>query len=193
MRPTKPKQTFDPRLSLAKAGKGKKRTDYHKNRSSSLRATPDTPSSIYRKAKSSSPLSPSRVIFRTTEMIAITNAPFIHCPQCGSNNFRCSQVRNTSETLKSILGILPFRCLRCSERFCASIWSLNAARYARCPKCLRMDLSTWAEEFYRPALGTRMLLRIGATRYRCEFCRCNFASFRLCRRRFSRHRRESAI
>src|ERR1700685_306517 len=31
MKPTKPKQTFDPKLLLAEAGKGKKRTDYHKN------------------------------------------------------------------------------------------------------------------------------------------------------------------
>jgi hypothetical protein len=75
------------------------------------------------------------------------------------------------------------RCLRGSERFCASIWSLHAARYARCPKCLRMDLSTWTEEFYRPASGTRMLLRTGAT-LSMEISRCNFASFRLCGRSF---------
>jgi DNA-directed RNA polymerase subunit RPC12/RpoP len=125
-------------------------------------------------------------------MIAVINASFIQCPHCGSSSFRSSQVRSTSEKFKSVFGIMPFRCLRCSERFCSSIWNLHAARYARCPKCLRMDLSTWAEEFYRPALGTRMLLRIGATRYRCDFCRCNFASFRPCRKRFSRDRLESA-
>ena len=31
MRPTKPKQTFDPKLFLSEEGKRKPRTDYHKS------------------------------------------------------------------------------------------------------------------------------------------------------------------
>jgi hypothetical protein len=30
-----------------------------------------------------------------------------------------------------------------------------------------------------------MKLRLGATPYRCDFCRCNFASFRACKERYS--------
>jgi len=57
-----------------------------------------------------------------------------------------------------------------------------------------MELSTWSEQFYLAPLGTRLYLRMGATPYRCEFCRCNFASFRPCKERFSwRRRREAAI
>ena len=48
-----------------------------------------------------------------------------------------------------------------------------------------MELSTWSEQFYIPPLGTRLYLRLGATPYRCDFCRCNFASFRPCKERFS--------
>ena len=38
-----------------------------------------------------------------------------------------------------------------------------------------------------------MFLRMGATPYRCEFCRCNFASFRRCKEKFSWRKRRQAI
>lgn len=56
-----------------------------------------------------------------------------------------------------------------------------------------MELSTWSEQFYIPPLGTRLYLRLGATPYRCDFCRCNFASFRRCKERFSWRKRRQAI
>jgi len=118
---------------------------------------------------------------------------FIRCPSCGSSSLRSSKIRGAKERFKSFFGITPFRCRQCSERFSAPIWNLRAARYARCPKCLRMELSTWSEQFYLAPLGTRLYLRIGATPYRCEFCRCNFASFRPCKERFSWRRRREAI
>ncbi len=92
-----------------------------------------------------------------------------------------------------MLGILPFRCRQCENRFTAAIWNFSGIRYARCPKCLRMDLSTWSEQYYNPTRKTIILLRLGATPYRCDACRCNFASFRACKERFSwRRRREQA-
>ena len=44
-----------------------------------------------------------------------------------------------------------------------------------------------------PPLSTRLFLRMGATPYRCEFCRCNFASFRRCKEKFSWRKRRQAI
>jgi hypothetical protein len=95
--------------------------------------------------------------------------------------------------VKSFFGFLPFRCRQCSERFSSTIWNLRFARFARCPKCLRLELSTWSEQFYIAPLSTRLFLRMGATPYRCEFCRCNFASFRRCKERFSWRKRRQAI
>jgi hypothetical protein len=118
---------------------------------------------------------------------------FIACPSCGSSNLRSSQVRGSAEKFKSFFGFLPFRCRQCSERFTSTIWNLRVIRYARCPKCLRMELSTWSEQFYLAPLSTRLFLRMGATPYRCEFCRCNFASFRRCKERFSWRKRRKAI
>ena len=118
---------------------------------------------------------------------------FVTCPQCGSRNLRISKTRGWRERLRGIVGILPFRCRQCDARFAAALWNPSAIRYARCPKCLRMELSTWSEQYYNPPTRTVIMLRLGATPYRCEFCRCNFASFRACKERFSwRRRRQQA-
>lgn len=119
---------------------------------------------------------------------------FVACPSCGGKNIRTSRVQSLGERVQSLIGICPFRCKACSHRFTAPVWDLNTWRYARCPKCLRAELSTWSEQYYNPPFRTVFLLRIGATPYRCEFCRCNFASFRACKERFSwRRRRQETV
>jgi hypothetical protein len=65
------------------------------------------------------------------------------------------------------------------------VWADGAWKYARCPRCYRQDLSTWSQQYYRPPNWINFLLRIGATPYRCAACRCNFASFKKCRERYS--------
>jgi len=69
----------------------------------------------------------------------------------------------------------------CKTRFGTSMWEGQTWKYARCPKCLRFELSTWSEQYYNPPTSTVFLLRMGATPYRCDACRCNFASFRACK------------
>jgi hypothetical protein len=48
-----------------------------------------------------------------------------------------------------------------------------------------MDLATWSEEDYFATGRQIVMLRLGAKPYRCEYCRCNFVSFRPRRERFS--------
>ena len=43
--------------------------------------------------------------------------------------------------------------------------------YARCPKCFRTELSTWSEQYYNASAVVLLKLRLGATPYRCEYCR----------------------
>src|ERR1700694_2204598 len=118
---------------------------------------------------------------------------YMVCPKCAAKNVRTARVRTVVEWLQSFAGFCPFRCRACGHRFSAFVWNLSMWRYARCPKCLRIELSTWSEQYYNPPWTTTLLLRIGATPYRCEFCRCNFASFRACKERFSwRRRKEQA-
>ena len=109
----------------------------------------------------------------------------VFCPACGSKNLRISRIRGWRERLRSIAGIYPLRCRQCNHRFPSAIWSLATLHYARCPKCLRNELGTWSEQYYHPLWNTVLLLRLGATPYRCESCRYNFASFRACKERFS--------
>jgi hypothetical protein len=53
-----------------------------------------------------------------------------------------------------------------------------------------MDLSTWTGESYTPRGITRIKVALGANKFRCEYCRLNFASFRKRREVFSFHRWE---
>jgi hypothetical protein len=41
-----------------------------------------------------------------------------------------------------------------------------------------MDLAEWAGRNYEPPFWTAVKLYFGAHRWRCEYCRINFASFR---------------
>jgi hypothetical protein len=118
--------------------------------------------------------------------------PFGACPSCGGHNLRSSKVRGPAERLQSLIGILPFRCRQCGSRFSTLLWDLSSWKYARCPNCLSTELSNWSDQYYNAPLGVRMLIALGAHRYRCELCRQNFASFRACKVRFSWRRRRAA-
>lgn len=95
-----------------------------------------------------------------------------------------SHARTLGEHLKALVGICPLRCRRCKNRWETSVWADGAWKYARCPRCYRQELTTWSLQYYRPPAWTNLLLSLGATRYRCAACRCNFASFRPCKERF---------
>lgn len=56
--------------------------------------------------------------------------------------------------------------------------------FARCPGCLREDLTDWEEKYYYPPRWQQALLHVGAKAHRCAVCRKNFVSFRPRRREF---------
>ncbi len=107
------------------------------------------------------------------------------CPKCGTREIRISQRRSFGEFFRGLVGVYPLRCRRCQHRWETSVWADSAWKYARCPRCYRQELTTWSEQYYHPPRWTMILLRFGATPYRCAACRCNFASFRRCRERFT--------
>src|SRR6478672_727979 len=107
------------------------------------------------------------------------------CPSCGTRDVRLARSHGLREHALEFVGVYQVRCKRCETRFQGKIWKLSHVVYARCPKCYRTELSTWSEQYYNPAFSTILKLRLGATPYRCEFCRCNFASWRACKERFS--------
>lgn len=104
--------------------------------------------------------------------------PPIECEHCGSNSVRLARYNGIGERIKGFFGIQPFRCRDCKHRFTVSIWLFDKFAYAKCPKCLRMDLVFWSKKYYKPSPLTNFLISMGAQRYRCSACRCNFVSFR---------------
>lgn len=101
------------------------------------------------------------------------------CENCGSSNVRRSHRHSGLEYLRALSGEYPLRCEDCQHRFCANILMLSQMAFARCPQCLSFALSTWDPKQYRIPRWRRLLLRLGAHRYRCQVCRVNFVSFRL--------------
>ncbi len=102
----------------------------------------------------------------------------VSCPKCGSRFLRVSRCRSFREKVRDLVGISPLRCGDCGIRFVARTWNLSAFTHSRCPKCLRMDLSVWTDEQYWPTAFMKLRIRLGANRWRCEYCRHNFVGFR---------------
>lgn len=101
------------------------------------------------------------------------------CPKCGSRYLRPSRARNFSELLGQLRFRTPLRCVDCNTRFIGRTFVWEDLFYARCPGCLRMDLNGWTGKTYvDPPLGVALKVSFGAHRWRCEYCRLNFASFR---------------
>jgi DNA-directed RNA polymerase subunit RPC12/RpoP len=102
----------------------------------------------------------------------------IQCPNCGSRFLRESKPRDAAEKLLRWRFVSPLRCLDCKVRFVASTINIGDMRYAHCPTCDRMDLNQWTGKNYIPPFWVGLWASLGANRWRCEYCRINFSSFR---------------
>ena len=101
------------------------------------------------------------------------------CPHCGSRYLRPARTRSLSERLAKLRFVSPLRCLDCKKRFVGRTFILRDLFYARCPTCLRMDLNCWTgKTFTDPPFWVAVKVAFGAHKWRCEYCRFNFASFR---------------
>jgi DNA-directed RNA polymerase subunit RPC12/RpoP len=102
----------------------------------------------------------------------------IGCPKCGSRFLRPSRKRD-NEALLFLRLKTVLRCMDCKTRFMAPLVVWEDLLYARCPVCRRMDLNGWTgKTFTDPPFWVAFKVRLGARKWRCEYCRLNFASFR---------------
>jgi phage FluMu protein Com len=76
------------------------------------------------------------------------------------------------------MGVYPFRCNSCNDRFWASIWLFSIWKYAKCPRCLNLNLTDWPKRRYRTNFWSDLKTALGAQKHRCSRCRLNFISFR---------------
>jgi hypothetical protein len=100
------------------------------------------------------------------------------CPQCGSRNLRPAHVRNVRERIKAARFISPLRCKDCRTRFVSRTIFPEDLFFAHCPKCSRMDLNGWTGKTFTATGWLSVKVWFGAHKWRCEYCRLNFASFR---------------
>jgi DNA-directed RNA polymerase subunit RPC12/RpoP len=82
------------------------------------------------------------------------------------------------ELPKMALGIYPFRCLDCRERFWINIWLFSKRKYAMCPRCVLLDVIPTDPRKMRLGIWGKLELKAGARGYRCLVCRHRFLSFR---------------
>jgi hypothetical protein len=100
------------------------------------------------------------------------------CPSCGSRYIRPARYQSAGERIRAFGFVAPLRCRDCRTRFVSRTVFPEDLLFARCPQCYRMDLNGWTGKTYQAAGWTRLKVLLGAYRWRCEYCRLNFASFR---------------
>ncbi|MBI5283156.1 MAG: hypothetical protein HY858_15840 [Candidatus Solibacter usitatus] len=101
-------------------------------------------------------------------------------------------MRGLRERLLALLGFYAFRCNSCRLRFVIRPMGARASAFARCPRCFRMDLSTWDPKYYHGDLWMDLKVWLGWYRWRCDPCRRNFVSWRPRREKYVRPAGEAA-
>jgi DNA-directed RNA polymerase subunit RPC12/RpoP len=102
----------------------------------------------------------------------------VACPYCASTSLRRSRRASWFELIPMSIGSYPFRCFDCNQRSWINIWLVSRMRYAKCPKCLGLELTPWSRRHYRLSFWKNLLSTFGAHRYRCAACRYYFLSFK---------------
>ena len=98
------------------------------------------------------------------------------CSACGSKNLRRSHSTSLLDLPKMAMGIYPFRCLDCKERFWINVWLFSRSKHAMCPRCLSLDVALAAPQLMRLSLWKKLRLTLGARGYRCSACGFRFLS-----------------
>jgi DNA-directed RNA polymerase subunit RPC12/RpoP len=105
------------------------------------------------------------------------NYPVV-CEFCGGSRLRRSRRKSAAELVKMAIGTYPFRCMDCNGRFFVNVFLLSRLAYAKCPRCLSLDIRNSPNKNYRASLPRKVLMTFGARPCRCNNCRYGFVSFR---------------
>lgn len=104
--------------------------------------------------------------------------PEFSCLSCGSGSLRRSYSGTWRDLPKMLVGTYAFRCLTCKRRSFINVWLYSKQKYAKCPQCLSLEIVGRTHKPHRPSLWKRLLLGMGANRYRCLVCHHRFLSFK---------------
>lgn len=109
--------------------------------------------------------------------VGIGVAMAIKCPSCHSPACRRSRRRGIDDYLYSVIGLVPWRCNKCEQRFRARHLPLTYWKYAHCSICGNLDLKRISPEHVSGTMGAVGRL-LGLPSLRCEPCRHKFFSIR---------------
>ena len=106
------------------------------------------------------------------------NHPHFRCAACGSHSIRRSYTWKLSDLPAMAVGSYPFRCLECRQLSWINVWLHSKSKFAKCPDCLSPNVVPRTHEPQKPGFWKRLLLSMGAKRYRCRMCHRRFMTFR---------------
>jgi hypothetical protein len=112
----------------------------------------------------------------------------MNCPLCKHSGARRSRRQTIADYAVSALGLYPWRCRECHQRFHARLMPLSDALHAHCSFCGNLELQRISAEYVE---GTFAFLWrfLGVPSFRCEPCRHKYFSV-LPLREFPDRRRE---
>jgi DNA-directed RNA polymerase subunit RPC12/RpoP len=99
------------------------------------------------------------------------------CPQCHGESCIRSRRRGSRDFLLSAVGLRPWRCFDCENRFFAWAVSIPHAYHVHCRHCGNLGVKRISSEYVvGPFAGLCRKLHLPA--YRCASCRYKFFSIR---------------
>jgi predicted RNA-binding Zn-ribbon protein involved in translation (DUF1610 family) len=76
----------------------------------------------------------------------------------------------------TLMGLRPWRCQACEQRFYAWTVAVRFVRYVHCPRCGNFDLEHIASDRVEQGTLTTLKRFLGFPAYRCDPCRQKFFS-----------------
>ena len=99
------------------------------------------------------------------------------CPICKHAGARRSRRQTVADYMVSAMGLYPWRCRECHQRFHARLMPLSNTLHAHCSFCGNLDLQRISPEYVDTTFAFVWRF-LGVPSFRCEPCRHKYFSVR---------------
>jgi hypothetical protein len=101
----------------------------------------------------------------------------MRCARCGHNSLVPTSL-GLMDDLRSLFGLVRFRCVRCNQRELKRLWPVSDVKYAHCPRCFSGYLQRWSPMLMGSSAVASMKRLLGGRSHRCLECSHAFTSWR---------------
>lgn len=101
----------------------------------------------------------------------------MRCARCGNSSLVPTSL-GLLDDLRSMFGLVRYRCVRCNSKQLERLWPPSEARYAHCPQCFSGYLQRWSPAFMGQSTLDTLKRMLGGRTHRCLECSCAFTSWR---------------